>query len=45
MLVTDTDPEGAVRAAPTCSKSAKSIVYEEAVSPESTCSLKVVPAG
>ena len=31
--------------APTCSKSAKSIVYEDAVSSESTCSLNVVPAG
>ena len=29
----------------TCSKSAKSIVYEDAVSSESTCSLNVVPAG
>ncbi len=45
LLVTDTAPEGAVRAAPTCSKSAKSIVYEEALSPASTWSLKVVPAG
>src|ERR1035438_4749898 len=44
-LVTDTEPAGWVSAAPTCSKSAKSIVYEDAVSSESTCSLKVVPAG
>ena len=44
-LVTDTEPAGWVSAAPTCSKSAKSIVYEAAVSSESTCSLNVVPAG
>jgi hypothetical protein len=44
-LVTDTEPEGWVSGALTCSKSAKSIVYEDAVSSESTCSLKVVPAG
>ena len=32
-------------AAPTFSKSAKSIVYDDAVSSESTCSLNVVPTG
>src|SRR5258705_6064037 len=45
LLVTDTEPDGCASAAPTCSKSAKSIVYDDAVSSESTCSLNVVPAG
>src|SRR5690242_11162512 len=45
LLVTETDPAGCPSAAPTCSKSAKSMVYDAAVSSESTCSLNVVPAG
>ncbi len=43
--VTDTEPAGWLSGAATCSKSAKSIVYDDAVSSESTCSLNVVPAG
>ena len=44
-LVTETEPDGWVSVAPTFSKSARSMVYEDAVSYESTCSFKVVPAG
>src|SRR5580692_12210905 len=44
-LTTDTEPDGWLSGAATFSKSAKSIVYEDAVSSESTCSLNVVPAG
>ena len=40
-----TQPAGWASGAATFSKSAKSIVYEDAVSSESICSLKVVPAG
>src|ERR1700761_7151162 len=44
-LVTDTEPAGWASAEPTCSKSAKSIVYDDAVSSASTWRVNVVPAG
>src|SRR5215470_16452453 len=44
-LVMETEPDGWASAAPTFSKSAKSMVYEEAVSPASTCNRNLVPAG
>src|SRR5690349_17633735 len=43
-VVMATEPAGWLRAAPTFSKSAKSIVYEEAVSSLSICSRNLVPA-
>jgi hypothetical protein len=45
LLVTETAPAGCAAAAGTFSKSARSIVYDEAVSPASTCNRNVVPAG
>src|SRR3954453_18040987 len=45
LLVTETEPAGCASAPATFSKSAKSMVYEDAVSSASTWSLKVVPAG
>src|SRR3981081_2106127 len=45
LLVTDTEPVGCARAPATLSKSAKSIVYDEAVSAASTCRRNFVPAG
>jgi len=44
-LTTETEPDGWVSGAATSSKSARSMVYEDAVSSESTSSLNVVPAG
>src|ERR1700749_2137407 len=44
-LTTDTEPDGGLSGAATFAKAARSIVYEDAVSSESTCSLNVVPAG
>src|SRR4051794_4693936 len=44
-LVTETEPAGADRAPETFSKSAKSIVYDEAELPASTWNLNFVPAG
>jgi hypothetical protein len=44
-LTTDTEPAGWASGAATFSKSARLIVYEDAVSSESTSSLNVVPAG
>ena len=44
-LTTETEPLGWDSGAATFSKSARSIVYEDAVSSESTSSLNVVPAG
>src|SRR5437773_2227193 len=44
-LVTETEPPGWERGPATDSKSAKSIVYEPAVSSESTCSRNFVWAG
>ncbi len=45
LLVTETEPDGWESAAATFSKSAKSIVYDDAVSSASTCSRNLVPAG
>src|SRR5690242_10742849 len=42
LLVIDTDPAGCESAGPTFSKSAKSIVYDDAVESESTCSRNLV---
>src|SRR3982750_3464254 len=44
-LVTETEPAGCARAPATFSKSAKSIVYEDAVSSASTWRRNLVPAG
>ena len=44
-VATDTDPAGCVSGGATFSKSAKSMVYDEAVEFASTCSLNLVPAG
>src|SRR3954452_4368536 len=45
LLAIDTEPAGCDSAPPTFSKSAKSMVYDDAVESESTCSLNLVPAG
>src|SRR5438132_2730217 len=42
---TDTDPDGCARAPATVSKSAKSMVYDAALSPASTWRRNVVPTG
>src|SRR4051794_15610484 len=45
LLVTDTEPAGCASAPDTFSKSAKSTVYDDAVSSASTWSRNLVPAG
>src|SRR5258705_1993500 len=45
VLVIETEPDGWASGAPTFSKSAKSMVYDEAVESASTCRRNFVPAG